>query len=429
MGAQWIVDGSNVVGSRPDGWWRDRPRALARLVDEITRWHDATGDQVVVVADGYPTAVVPEGELYGVEVRYAHSDERDAADDDIVRAVEADSEPGRLTVVTSDRRLRERVDALGAHVEGSRRFLTRIAGIESRRSDRAVLAHFDIDESTLLGRGGEARVFAIDEHRVLRLPHQGVDVALLEQRRRLLAAIAGPEATVALPDVLEHQEVEGRSVVIERRLPGRNAIEVLAEGATDRAALIRHHLDVARRIADLRCPSDRFGELWGEGEGAAPASSFAAWASSCLARSLRVGGDEFAHLDPGALTVDLTDALPEPEPDRPRLVHLDAFLGNMLAEADRITALLDFGPMTIGGPPDLDALVAVAYLAPEITPTATADDRAVAREWARDAGLAAALGPAERWIAAYWTGAPDDHRLRQWCGRILGGRGRTHGPG
>lgn len=37
VGACWIVDASNVVGSRPDGWWRDRPGALMRLLDEITR--------------------------------------------------------------------------------------------------------------------------------------------------------------------------------------------------------------------------------------------------------------------------------------------------------------------------------------------------------------------------------------------------------
>lgn len=30
-----IVDGANVVGSRPDGWWRDRAGATARLRDQL----------------------------------------------------------------------------------------------------------------------------------------------------------------------------------------------------------------------------------------------------------------------------------------------------------------------------------------------------------------------------------------------------------
>lgn len=414
---RWVVDASNVMGSRPDGWWRDRPRALGRLLDEIIRWRETTAGQVVVVVDGFPSSQVPEGTLYGVEVCFAGSNRREAADDEIVRVVAQHEGTAEMMVVTSDRRLRQRVAALGAQTEGAGAFLSRIADIEPRRWDRAVLADFGIDESALLGRGGEARVFAIDADRVLRLPHAGVDLGALEERRRLLEAITTPRAPFAIPEVLEHRELKGRPIVIERRLPGRNAMEVLAEKGTDRAALVRHHLAVAGQIAELPCPGDRFGELWGELK--LTDSTFGGWATARVAASLAIGGVGFAHLDPGVLTDDLLNALPDPEPDSPVLVHLDAFLGNMLAEGNRITALLDFGPMTIGGPAHLDALVAVAYLAPEITPTATTTDRAVAEAWVAEDGLAHALGAVERWIAAYWTGAPDDHRLRQWCERIL----------
>ena len=33
--AEWIVDGNNVMGSRPDGWWRDRRGAQRRLVERL----------------------------------------------------------------------------------------------------------------------------------------------------------------------------------------------------------------------------------------------------------------------------------------------------------------------------------------------------------------------------------------------------------
>lgn len=413
----WIVDASNVMGSRPDGWWRDRPLGLFRLLDEIARWRHETGAAVTVVADGYPTPRVPEGELYGVDVRYAHSSRTDAADDVIVDIVARARDTEAITVVTSDRRLRARVTDAGCSIEGSRRFLSRIAEIDSRQRDRAVLQHFGIDESALLGRGGEARVFAIDEEQVLRLPHPGVDVTVLEERRRLLDRIAAGAAPVAIPIVVEHKEVEGRTVVVERRLRGDNAIEVLAARHTDRAELIRHHLQVALSVADLPYPRDGFGELYGPSAITAP--SFSQWAVRRLTASLRAAGEAFASVDAESLTADLVAALPEGEPSRPRLVHLDAFLGNMLAADNRITALLDFGPMTIGGPPYLDALVAVAYLAPEITPTATDDDRTVALAWLEEHGLAGAGRPAERWIAAYWTGAVGDERLQAWCGRML----------
>ncbi|MFP3902585.1 MAG: phosphotransferase, partial [Acidimicrobiia bacterium] len=383
---------------------------------EISRWRAVTGDPVVVVADGYPTTVVPEGELDGVEVRYAHSNARDAADREIVQLVAGDPEPETLVIVTSDRNLRERATGLGAGTEGAGRFLTRIAEIEPPRSDHTVLAHFGVDESALLGRGGEASVFALDRERVLRLPHPDVEPADLDERRRLLSAIAAL-VPVPVPEVLEHRQVAGRTVVIERRLPGRNAMHALAEPGTDRPTLVRDHLDVARDIAAVPCPSGRFGELWGGSAITAP--SFGAWSSARLAASLRAAGGDVARLDPAALTRDLLDVLPEPEPERPRLVHLDTWLGNMLADHNRITAVLDFGPSTIGGPHDLDALTALAYLAPEITPTATAADRAIGRAWARDAGLEGAIAPAERWAAAYWTAATDDHQLRRWCARIL----------
>ena len=288
-----------------------------------------------------------------------------------------------------------------------------------RIPDHVVLSRFGIGPDALLGGGGEAAVYAIDEDRVLRLPRTDVAERALHARRDLIEAIRA-EAPFELPEVLEHVDVDGRAVVVERRLPGRSALEVLGEPGTDREALVRSHLDAAAAIADLPCPTTTFGEVWGEG--AIEAAAFAAWATSRLQASLAVRANDFAHLGGERLTDDLVRALPDPEPATPLLVHLDAYLGNMLADADRVTAVLDFGPMTIGGPRHLDPLVAVAYLAPEITPTATDADRALARTWADERDLLHAVAPAERWMAAYWTGAVDDVHLQRWCDRILGGR-------
>lgn len=283
--------------------------------------------------------------------------------------------------------------------------------------EQAVLTQLGIPSDALLGEGGEARVFALDGDRVVRLPHPGTPVGALDARRELLSFVAGG-GTVPLPEVLEHRVVADHLVVIERRLPGRAALEVLGEASTDRAALIRHHLDVAASIAALPCPADRFGELMGSY--AISGDTFASWSTARLRASLARGGDRWSHVDAAGLTDELVAALPTPEPDVPVLVHLDAYLGNMLADADRITALLDFGGATLAGPPDLDPLASTAYLAPEITPTATPADTDVARAWAVERGLADAIGPAERWLAAYWTFAVDDVDLQRWCTRLLG---------
>src|SRR3954466_11163390 len=51
---RWMVDGMNVIGSRPDGWWRDRDGAMARLVDLLERFASRTGDDVTVVFERKP---------------------------------------------------------------------------------------------------------------------------------------------------------------------------------------------------------------------------------------------------------------------------------------------------------------------------------------------------------------------------------------
>ena len=51
---RWIVDGMNVIGSRPTGWWRDRQGAARRLVERLEQLVEATGDEVTVVLDGRP---------------------------------------------------------------------------------------------------------------------------------------------------------------------------------------------------------------------------------------------------------------------------------------------------------------------------------------------------------------------------------------
>jgi len=121
-----IVDGNNVIGSRPDGWWRDRAGAAQRLVASLQRLSQESGERICVVLDGRPLEDVAEGVHDGVLVAYATRTGRDAADERIVDGVGRDRDPASLVVITSDRALAERVRALGATVEGARALLDRI---------------------------------------------------------------------------------------------------------------------------------------------------------------------------------------------------------------------------------------------------------------------------------------------------------------
>ena len=77
---EWIVDGNNVMGSRADGWWRDRRGAQRRLVDELERFAEEHDEPVTVIFDG-PSH--DTGGAQRVAVRFARRGGRDAADDDI----------------------------------------------------------------------------------------------------------------------------------------------------------------------------------------------------------------------------------------------------------------------------------------------------------------------------------------------------------
>ena len=125
-----LVDGMNVIGSRPDGWWRDRDGAARALVERLRRLTDVSDDDVTVVFDGRPIDDLPEGHHDGVHVLYAARRGRDAADDRIVDLVRDAARPDVLHVVTSDRALRRRVREFGAALGRVSELLVQLDALE-----------------------------------------------------------------------------------------------------------------------------------------------------------------------------------------------------------------------------------------------------------------------------------------------------------
>ncbi len=126
-----IVDAANVMGSRPDGWWRDRAGAARRLIGELsglacsglTSLPESVGapalerwfPEFVVVLEGAAAAGGPDDESWA---RITVVTARGSGDDEIARL--AADLPGHRLVVTADRELRARCAAVGASVVGPR---------------------------------------------------------------------------------------------------------------------------------------------------------------------------------------------------------------------------------------------------------------------------------------------------------------------
>lgn len=129
-----VVDAANVVGSRPNGWWRDRAKAAKDLCAGLLAAVDAgrLDAPVIVVLEGAARPGSAEGEVRGLRVVHAAG----SGDDAIVELVELVERAERaepeltgnqtVTVVTADRGLRDRVTQAGADVCGPRWLLDRI---------------------------------------------------------------------------------------------------------------------------------------------------------------------------------------------------------------------------------------------------------------------------------------------------------------
>ncbi|MET8506449.1 NTP pyrophosphohydrolase [Streptomyces sp. NPDC004787] len=113
-----IVDGANVVGSVPDGWWKDRRGAAERLRDRLAeRGGPAEGPypgpyEIVLVLEGRARGVAP---VPGVRI-----EEAPGSGDDLIAQLARNADGRPCLVVTADRELRRRVAEAGAECVGPR---------------------------------------------------------------------------------------------------------------------------------------------------------------------------------------------------------------------------------------------------------------------------------------------------------------------
>ena len=113
----------NVIGSSADRWWNDPDRAMRTMTERLDAYAGETGEDVTVVLDKDPGSL-PRVDNVGVVI--ARRRGRNAADYEIEQMVAGDEDPSSITVVTSDKRLVEKVRSLGASTTGAGAFRKRL---------------------------------------------------------------------------------------------------------------------------------------------------------------------------------------------------------------------------------------------------------------------------------------------------------------
>jgi predicted RNA-binding protein with PIN domain len=115
-----VVDAANVIGSRPDGWWKDRAGAARRLLTNLTTYQEGPGadTDITVILEGAARpaadAITPNHPLQVVLAPHSGDD----TIVDVVADAATESPAREITVVTADRGLRARVEPLGAQTTG-----------------------------------------------------------------------------------------------------------------------------------------------------------------------------------------------------------------------------------------------------------------------------------------------------------------------
>jgi len=140
----YLIDGNNLCGAG-----RDRrlglPTGEREMVELLSDFASRRLAALTVVFDG--TAAPGRRPRGTGRVRVAHSGPRRTADDAIVEMAERSAAPADITVVTSDRELRERVRSLGCRTVGCRRFSEILRRARSRpetdKPDRVDLAEWE----------------------------------------------------------------------------------------------------------------------------------------------------------------------------------------------------------------------------------------------------------------------------------------------
>ena len=271
-----------------------------------------------------------------------------------------------------------------------------------QRSEQAILDHFAVERAALLGRGGEANVYALDDARVLRIYHSSHEgpAQVIAQLQALYRLWSG--APFQIPTVLENGERAGRIYTVTSRLAGESLDRWLtgADPEPRRTALLSY-LDAAQLVASLPTPVPGFARLVGK-DAPQQFGSLAELLDAQLQPQIALSRARLETDVPrvGEVWRQLFAALAERN-CRPTVVHGDFCPANTYVSADldgqpTITGVGDFSPHTLVADPLMDLAGGVMFLELERYDGAVEDAR-----WLEDQAVQRWGSEVSHWIAVY----------------------------
>lgn len=294
---------------------------------------------------------------------------------------------------------------------------------ERPRYGRAVLRRFGLSDQELLGSGGESRVYALDDDRVLRVFGPGATEAKIDGLLRFYETLDVTDVDFLVPDVLESGREDDLIYSIETRLPGRDLSTVFNE--LDHEARVRALKDLARvagEVRKLRSSFASYGEILADNpvERDSWSEFLLDRARMSLRRSQASLARDVPDLDPvvAEWEADVRTLVGAPQPE---LVHGDFFPGNVMVDnSGKLTAVIDFSPMTVSGDWRLDITGAEVFL--ELGGVGRREDRQIVERELNDRyGVPADVTDVyRRYYALYFSAVgSEDPPVYDWCVRQL----------
>jgi putative membrane protein len=247
----------------------------------------------------------------------------------------------------------------------ARRGRDSVAAVKQPELAGSVRERFSVTNDDLLGFGGEAAIYALNEEQVVRCYRAGTDRRRVEVRAAFYHGIARSDVPFKLPLVESIDVVDGSLYSIEQRIPGTSLTTALgALDGTERRRALTNYATAVEHIQSVALDDREFGELLAD----APIKR-RAWPAFLVDRAERalVAGQLVMKPDVPQLD-DVLAAFREGTARvsnvvEPRLVHGDYFPGNvMVDERGAVTGILDFSPLTVAGDPRLDLAGALIFL-------------------------------------------------------------------